>query len=446
MLGTRGVWSPARLFANGEKGAFYDPYDLANLKQLSTGATAVTSTSDPVGYLRDLSPNGNHAIQATTTKRFAVGQNGPGYYLYGDHTDDYLRATFSIPQPWTRVSMVDQRTWTNINNVFAGVSANGGRLTQTPAAPKLQCFSGTALVLDHTIIGAVDQAAVPTVLASPQIITEFANGASSGISANFDDFRLGDAGTVDPAGITMLANQNGDNFFGDARLYRMLMISRALTAVELQLVKKWILAPWSLVVVEGDSLSASSASSLNTGGYTYEAIPLVTVPSLDVNHAIGGSRLETNSGDLVFRTAAADRALAAKSAGKSAAFYCWIGHNDVDALVNSTLRNQWIADYTAYLLARRAAGASRIFVGNLISRKDAGSPNANINRPFVNPLIATMCSTNGFTLVDYNSTIFGIDATADDTNYYLADKIHPDQSKAVPLGILRDTFAAALNS
>lgn len=72
----QGVLAPmnALLFGAGQQGAFYDPSDLSTLFQDSAGTTPVTAMEQPVGRMLDLSGNGNHAIQATTTKRSVVSR------------------------------------------------------------------------------------------------------------------------------------------------------------------------------------------------------------------------------------------------------------------------------------------------------------------------------------------------------------------------------------
>lgn len=76
-------WEPTNLFANGEQGAWYDPSDLSSMKQLSDG-TVDAVVGQPVGYLRDKSGKGNHAIQATSAKRPVLRQDGSLYYLEFD--------------------------------------------------------------------------------------------------------------------------------------------------------------------------------------------------------------------------------------------------------------------------------------------------------------------------------------------------------------------------
>ena len=57
------------LFSASEPGAWYDPSDMSTLFQDSEGTVPVTAVEQPVGRILDKSGRGNHATQATTTKR-----------------------------------------------------------------------------------------------------------------------------------------------------------------------------------------------------------------------------------------------------------------------------------------------------------------------------------------------------------------------------------------
>ena len=63
------LFSPASLFRNAEQGVWYDPSDLSTLFQDSAGTVPVTAVEQPVGLMLDKSGRGNHATQATSTKR-----------------------------------------------------------------------------------------------------------------------------------------------------------------------------------------------------------------------------------------------------------------------------------------------------------------------------------------------------------------------------------------
>ena len=102
--------NPLTLFLNGEVGVWYDPSDFSTMFQDSAGTTPVTAVEQPVGKILDKSGRGNHASQATTTKRPLLRQDGNGkYYLYFDGVDDAL-ATSAI-----NFTATDKMT------VFAGV-------------------------------------------------------------------------------------------------------------------------------------------------------------------------------------------------------------------------------------------------------------------------------------------------------------------------------------
>ena len=89
----------AELFANGAQGVWYDPSDFSTLFQDSAGATPVTAVEQPVGLILDKSGRGNHASQATATRRPVLRQDGNGkHYLYFDGVDDGM-STGSIV--WT---------------------------------------------------------------------------------------------------------------------------------------------------------------------------------------------------------------------------------------------------------------------------------------------------------------------------------------------------------
>lgn len=98
------------LFSAGEQGAWYDPSDFSTLFQDSAGTTPVTAVEQPVGKILDKSGRGNHATQATSTKRPVLKQDANGkHYLKFDGVDDAL-ATGSI-----------DFTATDKITVFAGV-------------------------------------------------------------------------------------------------------------------------------------------------------------------------------------------------------------------------------------------------------------------------------------------------------------------------------------
>ena len=60
---------PSLLFANAEKGAWFDANDISTLFQDYNGTVPVTALGQPVGKWLDKSGNGNHAVQSISASR-----------------------------------------------------------------------------------------------------------------------------------------------------------------------------------------------------------------------------------------------------------------------------------------------------------------------------------------------------------------------------------------
>jgi len=88
----RGASIGQMLFGAGEQGGWYDVSDMSTLFQDAAGTTPVTAVEQPVGRILDKSGRGNHATQATTTKRPTLKQDANGcYYLSFDGVDDAMQ-------------------------------------------------------------------------------------------------------------------------------------------------------------------------------------------------------------------------------------------------------------------------------------------------------------------------------------------------------------------
>ena len=86
-----GMTHPLDLKLGSEKGYVFDFTDPATLYTDSARTTLVTGSGAQIGGVTDLFGNGNHAGQATTTKRpvWTVGSDGRAY-IQGDGIDDFL--------------------------------------------------------------------------------------------------------------------------------------------------------------------------------------------------------------------------------------------------------------------------------------------------------------------------------------------------------------------
>lgn len=95
-------FSPAKLFSNGEEGAWYDPSQLSSMFQpdgtTPTVAIAIGDTptdANRVGKILDRSGNGNHLVQTTSTACPILRQDGSLYFLDFEG-DDGLRTSSTI--------------------------------------------------------------------------------------------------------------------------------------------------------------------------------------------------------------------------------------------------------------------------------------------------------------------------------------------------------------
>lgn len=104
-----GGFSLLSLFSGGAEGAWFDPSDISTLFQDSAGTTPVTASGQPVGLMLDISGNGNHATQATSSKRPTYTTGSGLAWLAFDGADDAM-ATAAI-----------DFTGTDKMSMFAGV-------------------------------------------------------------------------------------------------------------------------------------------------------------------------------------------------------------------------------------------------------------------------------------------------------------------------------------
>lgn len=213
---------PSTLFSSGANGAWYDPSDLDSMFQDSTG-TVPAAVDAPVGRISDKSGRGNHAVQATAAARPILRKESSGlHYLEFDGTDDFLRASFAIAQPWDRISAARQLGWTQFDRLFGGAAINSGNLYQDPLSPQLRISSGGAT---GPALGAA--------LGVNTVIVERHHGTASRLAINGGAYAAADGGSTAVDGVTIGSASSGlAGRVGNFRLYGMCMIGRALSDAE----------------------------------------------------------------------------------------------------------------------------------------------------------------------------------------------------------------------
>jgi hypothetical protein len=221
LTGGAAAFNPASLSPT----AWYDVSDLSTLFQDSAGTTPVTADGDPVGKVLDKSGNGNHLVQATAGSRPLYKTSGGLSWLLFDGVDDSLAASFTLAQPFDRISAIRQVTWAT-GVLLAGTAFQAGYLYQTDFTPRLRLYSGSnGPFTDGVAVG------------SDAVITERHNGASSRLAANNDAYATGDAGSASAGGL-MVGDGNG-NPNSNMRWYGTALKS-AFTDPEIAQLRTWM--------------------------------------------------------------------------------------------------------------------------------------------------------------------------------------------------------------
>jgi len=204
----------ASLFSSGSQGVYYDPSDFSTMFQDSAGTTPVTALGQPVGLIRDKSGRGNHAFQATTTKRPLIQQDSAGaYYLSFDGIDDAL-ATNSIDfTAGDQVTMfaglrslgASTALWLEFSNTWSG--NNGTFVSADPEAS----FGGNPVIFAArgTAVNSVSQVGYNVVTRTNPYVVSGYSSISGDLSVTKANGVTGVSGTAD----------KGTGNFGNYPLY-----------------------------------------------------------------------------------------------------------------------------------------------------------------------------------------------------------------------------------
>jgi hypothetical protein len=163
------------------------------------GATPA-GVGDGVGKVWDYSGNGNHLLQATASKCPILRNSGALWWLEFDGVDDYLRATFTLNQPLTRVAAAQQVSWTSGDRLWEG-SGVFAPLMQTGSSPTVGFGGGSSITSSDMTVGA------------NHVVTEIRNSTSSKLAIDNNSYATGDAGTINPAGLTLAAQNTGSSAY-----------------------------------------------------------------------------------------------------------------------------------------------------------------------------------------------------------------------------------------
>jgi len=223
-----GAAGPAPPFGASEPGAWYDPSDLASMFQ-NDAASVAAAVDAPVGYLGDLSGNGNHAVQADAARRPVLRLENGFHFLEFDGEDDAIGAPFALAQPWERVSAVRQIGWISQRRIFGDFTTANGQLYQITGSPTLRVQSGLTT-------GPTSAAAA---IGADHVISERHNGAASALAVDAGAFAVADAGSGAANGI-MIGNRAALDRAGSLRCYGLMVRGGTMSAGQLAEAQAWM--------------------------------------------------------------------------------------------------------------------------------------------------------------------------------------------------------------
>jgi hypothetical protein len=235
------AFDPTTLF-DSDTGYIFDLSDATTPFQEIDSTTTPSGNGDPIGTLLDLSGNDNHiaapddgAISGTDTRPDYVNDGSVGYADFLSHgpafSAEYMTAAFTLDQPLTLIVAVQIYTIGSNRSFVDGGSASSVLLRQSVIGPQIQLVAGSFLGSGQTF--SYDENI---------IVTAIANGATSKIAVNTNDYTEGDAGANDAGGVTFGALANGSANI-PMRLYRAIGIGRVLTDDEITSARAWCAAP-----------------------------------------------------------------------------------------------------------------------------------------------------------------------------------------------------------
>lgn len=225
------AFTPAVLFRNGQQGVWYEPKPVIDGQQIlyqdSAGTTPVTSDGDPVGFMRDLSGNGNHATQSTSAARPLYRTDGTLHWLEFDGVDDGLDAgTFPsvLNQPNTVLAAASIVNFPASGGGYAYDSSAGTdrHSIRFTAAGEILQFAGTNLS---------GGSAVGT--GTGFIASSEFNGVSSILRVDATQIIEGDSGSHELDGFK-IGSRWSDSDHLNAKIYGIVCIGEGLTATRLQ--------------------------------------------------------------------------------------------------------------------------------------------------------------------------------------------------------------------
>ncbi len=199
-MSSKGAFMRAKGMISSAGGGFL-PTDLENLVAWYRFNTDVTVVGAGVDTWTDQSGNGNDLRQTTDTNRPSKESDGS---VLGDGVDNYLRATFTLVQPYTVYQLAQWVSYELNDHVYNGVVANCALFKEQVSGRRFALFNGSTTAINTDWVE--DTYAV---------VQAIHNGASSSLRIDKNAETTGNVGVNDPGGFTLGASNTPANFSND---------------------------------------------------------------------------------------------------------------------------------------------------------------------------------------------------------------------------------------
>lgn len=241
------------LFASGEKGVMFDLMRAANLYTDSDRTTLVSASGDRIGSVTDLSPNGKHASSSGTAR---PTWNSAGYGTF-DSLDDYLQTAAIDFSGTDAVTVVVAARKSSDAAAASLVELSSNSTGANPGvfdifAPAAASASYRALSRGTTIWTATyTNAAVAAPITN--VLTNIADISADSVVLRVDGVQVasnsGDQGTGNYGNYPLyIGGRGGATLFFNGRIYRLLVIGRALTTTERNAAERWAAQPVGITI------------------------------------------------------------------------------------------------------------------------------------------------------------------------------------------------------
>lgn len=242
------------LFASGEKGVMFDFTRASNLYTDSARTTLVSVSGDGIGNATDLSPNAKHASSIGSAR---PTWNSAGYATW-DAFDDYLQTAAIDFSGTNKISIIAciSRQSSAAAGILAETSTGAGAGAFYIAAPN---GAGTTIEVGaRGNVGLVrwrytDSAPPSTGVYTADLDFSAASASEAGLRKNGATVGAAAGDTSENTGTFAsyalnIGARNAASLFFNGRIYRLLVIGRALTTTERNAAERWAAQPVGIAI------------------------------------------------------------------------------------------------------------------------------------------------------------------------------------------------------